>query len=68
MDPCRPPIEFEKFLAKIDEQVPDHLDVHLICDNCMHFTLTYSSHDFYNELPAQYLVATVEECPPRHDT
>jgi transposase len=26
-------IEFKKFLTKIDAQVPDHLDVHLICDN-----------------------------------
>src|SRR3954469_1437229 len=26
-------IEFKKFLAKIDDQVPDHLAVHLICDN-----------------------------------
>ena len=26
-------IEFRKFLAKIDSEVPDHLDVHLICDN-----------------------------------
>lgn len=25
--------EFKKFLTKIDAQVPDHLDVHLICDN-----------------------------------
>lgn len=25
--------EFKKFLAKIDRQVPDHLDVHLVCDN-----------------------------------
>jgi transposase len=25
--------EFRKFLAKIDVQVPGHLDVHLICDN-----------------------------------
>ncbi len=26
-------IEFKKFLSKIDSQVPEHLDVHLICDN-----------------------------------
>jgi hypothetical protein len=26
-------IEFKKFLAKIDDHVPDHLEVHLICDN-----------------------------------
>jgi transposase len=26
-------IEFKKFLAKIDDQVPDGLDVHLVCDN-----------------------------------
>jgi transposase len=26
-------IEFKKFLQKIDAQVPQHLDVHLICDN-----------------------------------
>ena len=26
-------IEFKKFLTKIDAEVPDHLDVHLICDN-----------------------------------
>ncbi|WP_068403591.1 IS630 family transposase [Kribbia dieselivorans] len=25
--------EFKKFLAKIDQNVPDHLDVHVICDN-----------------------------------
>jgi transposase/transposase-like protein len=25
--------EFKKFLLKIDQQVPPHLDVHLICDN-----------------------------------
>ena len=30
-------IEFKKFLIKIDTEVPDHLDVHLICDN-------YSTH------------------------
>ena len=26
-------VEFKKFLQKIDNQVPDHLDVHLVCDN-----------------------------------
>ena len=26
-------IEFKKFLQKINSQVPEHLDVHLICDN-----------------------------------
>jgi transposase len=26
-------IEFKKFLAKIDAEVPAHLDVHLVCDN-----------------------------------
>jgi transposase len=26
-------IEFKKFLAKINDEVPDHLDVHLVCDN-----------------------------------
>jgi hypothetical protein len=26
-------MEFKKFLTKIDNQVPTHLDVHLICDN-----------------------------------
>ena len=26
-------IEFKKFLATIDTQVPDDLDVHLVCDN-----------------------------------
>jgi transposase len=26
-------IEFKKFLTKIDTQIPQHLDVHLICDN-----------------------------------
>jgi transposase len=26
-------IEFKKFLAKIDAEIPAHLDVHLICDN-----------------------------------
>ncbi|MGH3969824.1 MAG: IS630 family transposase [Mycobacterium sp.] len=26
-------VEFKKFLTKIDSQVPDHLDVHLIVDN-----------------------------------
>lgn len=30
-------IEFKKFLNKIDTQVPDHLEVHLVCDN-------YSTH------------------------
>lgn len=25
--------EFRKFLAKIDQEVPAHLDIHLICDN-----------------------------------
>jgi transposase len=25
--------EFKKFLAKIDAEVPEHLDVHLVCDN-----------------------------------
>jgi len=26
-------VEFKKFLIKIDAEVPDHLDVHLVCDN-----------------------------------
>jgi transposase len=26
-------VEFKKFLAKIDNEVPAHLDVHLVCDN-----------------------------------
>ena len=26
-------VEFKKFLTKIDSQVPDDLDVHLVCDN-----------------------------------
>ena len=26
-------VEFKKFLTKIDDQVPDELEVHLICDN-----------------------------------
>ncbi len=26
-------VEFKKFLTKIDDQVPDDLDIHLICDN-----------------------------------
>jgi transposase len=26
-------VEFKKFLIKIDKEVPDHLDIHLICDN-----------------------------------
>ena len=26
-------VEFKKFLQKIDQQVPEHLDVHVICDN-----------------------------------
>jgi len=26
-------VEFKKFLTKIDTEVPEHLDVHLICDN-----------------------------------
>jgi transposase/transcriptional regulator with XRE-family HTH domain/transposase-like protein len=26
-------LEFQKFLNKIDSQVPEHLDVHLVCDN-----------------------------------
>jgi transposase len=26
-------VEFRKFLATIDTQVPEHLDVHLVCDN-----------------------------------
>jgi transposase/transposase-like protein len=26
-------IEFRKFLTKIDTEVPNHLDVHLVCDN-----------------------------------
>jgi transposase/transcriptional regulator with XRE-family HTH domain len=26
-------IEFKKFLTKIDDEVPDDLDIHLICDN-----------------------------------
>ena len=30
-------VEFKKFLTKIDSQVPENLDVHLICDN-------YSTH------------------------
>jgi transposase len=27
-------VEFKKFLAKLDREVPPELDVHLICDNC----------------------------------
>jgi len=30
-------VEFKKFLAKIDKTVPEHLDVHVVCDN-------YSTH------------------------
>lgn len=30
-------VEFKKFLTKIDAEVPDHLEVHLVCDN-------YSTH------------------------
>jgi len=35
---CRYPrphraVKFTKFLTKIDNEVPEHLDVHLICDN-----------------------------------
>ncbi|MGH3794885.1 MAG: hypothetical protein ACRDSP_08345 [Pseudonocardiaceae bacterium] len=26
--------EFRRFLATIDDAVPDQLDLHLICDNC----------------------------------
>ena len=26
-------MEFKKFLAKIDQEVPAHIDVHIICDN-----------------------------------
>jgi hypothetical protein len=26
-------IEFKKFLAKLDQEVPTDLDVHLVCDN-----------------------------------
>nr|WTB28798.1 IS630 family transposase [Streptomyces sp. NBC_00830]WTB32538.1 IS630 family transposase [Streptomyces sp. NBC_00830]WTB33258.1 IS630 family transposase [Streptomyces sp. NBC_00830]WTB33651.1 IS630 family transposase [Streptomyces sp. NBC_00830] len=26
-------VEFKKFLVKIDQQVPEHLEIHLICDN-----------------------------------
>ena len=26
-------IEFKKFLTKIDTEVPEHLDVHVVCDN-----------------------------------
>jgi transposase len=26
-------VEFRKFLAKIDTEVPGHLDIHLVCDN-----------------------------------
>jgi transposase/transcriptional regulator with XRE-family HTH domain len=26
-------VEFKKFLAKIDAEVPDHLDIHVVCDN-----------------------------------
>jgi len=26
-------VEFKKFLTKIDGEVPEHLDVHLVCDN-----------------------------------
>ncbi|MDA8439913.1 MAG: helix-turn-helix domain-containing protein [Propionibacterium sp.] len=27
-------VEFKKFLIKIDKTVPEHLDVHVVCDNC----------------------------------
>ena len=27
-------VEFKKFLATIDKNVPDELDVHIVCDNC----------------------------------
>lgn len=45
-------VEFKKFLTKIDQAVPDDLDVHVVCDNYgthkhprfhMHNTATYSS-------------------------
>lgn len=26
-------VEFKKFLAKIDKTVPEHLDIHVVCDN-----------------------------------
>ena len=26
-------VEFKKFLAKIDQNVPEHLDIHVVCDN-----------------------------------
>lgn len=26
-------VEFKKFLAKIDQTVPEHLEMHVICDN-----------------------------------
>ena len=29
-------IEFKQFLQTIDREVPDHLDVHLVLDNCSH--------------------------------
>ncbi|WP_241228324.1 IS630 family transposase [Corynebacterium hylobatis] len=29
----RQAVEFKKFLTKIDNTVPEHLDVHVICDN-----------------------------------
>lgn len=27
-------VDFRKILAKIDQQVPDDVDVHVVCDNC----------------------------------
>ena len=30
-------VEFKKFLARIDAEVPDELEIHLVCDN-------YSTH------------------------
>lgn len=29
-------VEFRKFLAKIDKHVPEHLEIHLVCDDYAH--------------------------------
>ena len=46
-------VEFKKFLTKIDAEVPDHLDVHLVCDN-------YGTH---KTPPDQHLVGQASAFP-----
>ena len=69
-------IEFKKFLIKIDQQVPAHLDVHLVCDNyCTHktpaITASLARHPRFNmhfTPTSSSWINQVERCSPSSPT